>query len=62
MGTIVKKYNLGFVSEKENPADLANSIKKFIEKSILINPDDRKNLLDILLFENSSEKLLKELN
>ncbi|MBI4931135.1 MAG: glycosyltransferase family 4 protein [Bacteroidetes bacterium] len=61
MELIVKKYNLGLVAEKENPVSLASTIKKFIAQPLQINQKDKKDLLDTLLFENSSQKLLDKI-
>jgi len=58
MEMLVNKYNLGLVAEKENPAALANTIKKFIEKPLKLDDKVRKELLDVLLFENNSQILL----
>lgn len=58
MEFIVKKYKLGLVAKKENPESLAEAIKKFIDHPLYISPADQKNALDILLFENSAQKLL----
>ena len=62
MEFLVKKYNLGLVAEKEDSASLAGAIKKFIAKPLQINQDDRNTLLNNLLFEKSSRKLLNTIS
>jgi glycosyltransferase involved in cell wall biosynthesis len=61
MEYIVKKYNLGLVAKKENPEDLANAIKLFIEKPLKLNKIDRDNLLKMLIFDKNADKLLTAL-
>lgn len=61
MQMLVEKYKLGYVAKKEDAVSLANAIKQFMEKPVQIDPADRKKLLEVLLFENSSQILLKEL-
>ena len=62
MELLVKKYNLGLVAEKENPASLADQMKKFMERPLHISAADRQALLTTLLFESSSAKLLSEIS
>ena len=61
MELLVKKYSLGLVAKKEDPATLAEAIKQFIAKPIAIDPSERTKLLDVLLFENSTQKLLNKI-
>lgn len=61
MEYIVKKYNIGLVAEKENTDDLAKVMKEFMSNPVIINPSDKARLLEELLFENKSKKLLMEI-
>jgi glycosyltransferase involved in cell wall biosynthesis len=61
MELLVKKYKLGLTAEKGNAASLANAMKKFILEPILPDHFERKKLLEVLLFENNAQILLKEI-
>lgn len=61
MEYIVNKYNLGMVAEKNNPVDLAEKIKEFIDSPFQLRQEDKNNVLKLLLFEKSKDKLLQSL-